>query len=550
MTDDTENTPAVTEAAVPEPAALASRAEQVRAARAAEAEAEAEARARHDEHLAGLRRDAEALRAAAWAAGEEAARMDRALAEARASGSVGPAELEQQRQEAVKARREAGKADTAARRAERAARDAKSFAAESGEALRAWAAQCEMKPRIDAALALWKSLSKVDIGIFDANPWLLNCNNGTVDLRTGALGPHRSDNYITKLIDLDYVPGAVSELWEERVLARVMGEEGKEKGERVLCQFLKRWFGYCATGSVREQCFAVHWGDGSNGKSTIMGTVARVLGAGKDGYAATAAPGLMTDRRGDGDGRHPAEIADLKGRRMVTAHESGEGAVLREAFIKHASGGDKLKARHMHGDWFEFVPTHKLQLVTNHKPQIKGQDTGIWRRVVLIPYVVTFGTPEDVTEGRAQHAKDKTVEAQLEARAESEAVLAWVIEGAREWYERGLCPPAAVLEASATYRGENDRVRQFVEERCEVSNGYHEPLTDGSGTLSLRGGLYPDYTSWAKESGTLPLSKQRFLTELQRVVPRLQTTESVTGRAEGRSRRKITLVHGLRLLQE
>lgn len=561
------------EPAVPEPLATGTRAAQVAAARAAEAEAEAEARARHAQALADLRHDAEAARALAFSAAEAAAVAERAYADAKAAGEVGVAELERLRQAALLARREAGKADTQARRAERAAREAKSYAAESAEALRAWALQCEMKPRIDAALSLWKKMSEVDPEVFDANPWLLNVNNGTIDLRTGALGPHRSNNYITKLVALDYVPrgrageggqggageggvgsggrGARSALWEDRVLARVMGEADLPPEQRVLCGFLKRWFGYCATGSVREQCFAVHWGDGSNGKSTVMGTVARVLGgSGRDGYAATAAPGLLTDRRGEGDGRHPAEIADLKGRRLVTAHESGEGSVLREAFIKQATGGDRLKARYMHGDWFEFAPTHKLQLVTNHKPVIRGQDVGIWRRVLLIPYVVTFGTEDEVAAGTARYVKDKTVEAALESREESEAVLAWLVEGAREWYETGLRPPPAVLEASAAYRSESDRVRQYVAERCEVGPGFAEPLTDGSGSLSLRGGLYPDYQDWAKEAGTLPLSKQRFLAELHRVVPGLQTRESVTSGAGGRARRKILLVHGIRPLSE
>lgn len=540
------------EPAVPEPLATGTRAAQVAAARAAEAEAEAEARARHAQALADLRHDAEAARALAFSAAEAAAVAERAYADAKAAGEVGVAELERLRQAALLARREAGKADTQARRAERAAREAKSYAAESAESLRAWALQCEMKPRIDAALALWKKMSEVDVSIFDANPWLLNVNNGTIDLRTGVLGPHRSDNYITKLIDLDYVPrenGARSALWEDRVLAEAMGEDGLPPEQRVLCGFLKRWFGYCATGSVREHKFVVHWGGGRNGKGSIINTIHRVLGGTESGgYCGVAAPGLMADRRGEGDQRHPAEIAELKGRRLVTAHESGEGAVLREAFIKQATGGDPLTGRFMGKDFFTFLPTHKLQLLTNYKPVIRGQDVGIWARVLLVPYLMTFGTAAQIERGEARRLVDETIPEQLAQVEHLQAVLAWIVEGAREWYETGLRPPAAVLEASAAYQGESDRVRQYVAERCEVGPGFAEPLTDGSGSLSLRGGLYPDYQDWAKESGTLPLSKPRFLTELQRVVPGFQTRESFSPRGEGGARRKILLVHGIKLL--
>lgn len=537
-------------APAPEPAAATTRAGALRAVRAANAEAEAEARRRHDEYRAELKRDAEAARTAAWAATEAAGTAERAYTDARAAGQVGVGELERLRKAAMLARREAGKADTVARRAEKVAREAKSFAAESAEALRAWAAQCEMKPRIDAAMALWKKMSEVDINIFDANPWLLNLDNGTVDLRTGLLGPHRSDNYITKLIDLRYVPGARSDLWE-RVLSQAMGEDSLPPERRRLCQFLQRWFGYCATGSVREHKFVVHWGGGRNGKSTIVGTISRILGGGGPrGYAGTAAPGLMTDRRGEGDNRHPAEIADLKGRRLVTAHESGEGAVLREAFIKQATGEDKLSARFMHGDFFEFSPTHKLQLLTNYKPVIKGQDVGIWGRVLLVPYVVTFGTEEEVAAGRARHLVDRTLTAQLESREHSEAVLAWVIEGARLWYESGLQPPPTVLEASAAYRGENDRVGQWLQERCELGAGYAEPLTDDSMSVSTHGGLYTDYVSWTKESGLYALSKQRFQGELQRLVPGYATADSFSSRTGGGKRRKILLIQGVRLLPD
>jgi putative DNA primase/helicase len=537
------------EPSAPQPPPAATRAAIVRTARAAEAEAEAAARARHDAWLSDLRDTAQADRGRAFELAEAAVIAERAYATAKGTGSTSVADLERLRKEALLARREAGKAETVAKRSEKAAREAKSFAAASGDALREWAQQCEMKPRIDAAMALWKKMSEVDINIFDANPWLLNCDNGTVDLRTGVLGPHRSDNYITKLIDLKYVPGARSVLWEETI-AQIMGEADLPADRRVLCRFLQRWFGYCATGSVREQCFAVHWGDGSNGKSTIMATIGRVLGGGAKGYTAAAPPGLLTERRGDGDNRHPTEIAGLRGRRLVTAHESGEGQVLREAFIKHATGDDLLVGRFMNRDFFEFKPTHKLQLVTNHKPVIKGQDHGIWRRVLLIPYVVMFGTEDEVARGAARYLKDQTLMARLASVEHSEAVLAWIVEGARLWFEHGLAAPSAVLAAGEAYRGENDRVRQWLGEHCECGRGLTSALVDETGSLDLGGGLYPDYVSWTKESGLYALSKQRFLAELERLVPGFRTEDQRTSGAGGQRRRKILRIHGVRLLPE
>src|SRR5690606_28698743 len=131
---------------------------------------------------------------------------------------------------------------------------------------------------------------------------------------------------------VDYVPGASAAVWQ-KVLLQVTREEG---GPAPVAQFLQRWFGYCATASTREQKFVVHYGMGSNGKSTVLDIVSEVLGD----YAGTAAPGIMMSANKD---RHPTEIADLFNKRMVTAHESGEGGVLREDFVKQATGGDRIK---------------------------------------------------------------------------------------------------------------------------------------------------------------------------------------------------------------
>jgi putative DNA primase/helicase len=261
-------------------------------------------------------------------------------------------------------------------------------------------------------------------------------------------------------------------------------------------------------------------------------------------YATTAAPGLIT---GAGLNRHPTEIAHLRGMRMVTSHESGEASVLREEFIKQQTGSDPLTARRMREDFFTFIPTHKLQLLTNHKPAIKGQDEGLWRRVLLLPYAARFGAAEDVAAGAATGVRDMALPAKLKEREELEGVLAWAVRGAVEWQAKGLQPPWAVREAVKAYQGESDRVAQFVAECCEVGEGLSAPLTHPMG-----GGIYQEYVSWCNESGLQPISKVRLLSELSRVLLKenivLRTTDKKEGArkvGEKDERRAIKVIFGI-----
>lgn len=394
------------------------------------------------------------------------------------------------------------------------------------QALGKWALKCEMKGTIEAAIGLARKMLTVDSEALDRDPWALNCENGTVDLRTGQMRRHDPADYITRLVPVRYRPDAACGEW-----ARVLGEI---TGDVEVTDYLQRWFGYCLTAHTREQCFVVHWGEGSNGKSLVLDLMAETMGD----YADTAAPGLLVATKGD---RHPTEIASLFGRRMVTAHESGEGVVLREDFVKQATGGDRLTARHMREDFFTFAPTHKIQLLTNHKPQVKGQDEGIWRRVQLVPYVVSFGTVEQVQRGERTWVKDMELPARL--RGELEGILAWRVRGAVEWAQRGLQAPLAVRTASAEYRSQQDRIGQFVGECCELGSEFSEALTDGMG------GLYPAYVSWCKDSGVFALSKLRFKDDILRVVRGACVREQFIGGREER-RKKVQSVSGLRLLAD
>ena len=410
-------------------------------------------------------------------------------------------------------------------------------AAKIAEALMKWAVRSEMKATIESAIGLARKMLTIESDQLDRDPYSLNVANGIVDLRTGVLRPHNPDEMLTKLVPVRYVPEATAPTWD-RVLREITREDsrGSEgKGAAPVASFLQRWFGYCLTGAVVEQVFVVHWGTGSNGKSTVLGLMAETLGD----YAGTAAPGLMAASKNE---RHPTEIASLMGKRMVTAHESAENVVLREDFIKQATGDDRLEARWMRGDFFGFSPTHKLQLLTNHKPQVKGTDPGIWRRVLLVPYGAAFGTAEQVAAGTHTGVRDLGMVDRL--RGELEGILAWRVRGAVEWASGvGLAPPAAVRAASDAYRGEQDRVGQFVGECCERGVEFMEPLTDAMG------GLYPAYVSWCKDGGIFALSKSRFADEVLRVVGAGETVSRLSSAENGR-RRKLTYVPGLRLLPE
>lgn len=429
-------------------------------------------------------------------------------------------------------------------------------AEKTAAALVKWSVRSEMKATIEAAVGLARKMLTVEVDWLDRDPWLLNCLNGVVDLRTGELREHRAADLMTRLIEVEYEEGAVCEEWE-RVVLEVCG------GDVSLAGFLQRWFGYCLTGLTWEQVFCVHWGEGGNGKSLLLELMARTMGD----YCGIAAPSLVAGKGDEGD-RHPTEVAALLGRRMVTAHETGEGAVLREAFVKRATGDERMTARYMREDFFEFNPTHKLQLLTNAKPVIKGQDRGIWRRVLLVPYGVTWGSAEDVREGRAQHVKDVGLLARLSGGEALRGVLAWRVRGAVEWArDGGLRAPDVVRDASARYQAESDRVRQFVDECCvlqvsgeggggvavptsrdadpgsRVTDRWSEPLTLGMG------GVYPAYVSWAKDAGFHPLSRNRFVDELVRTYKVLRVVQGY-GPGESGNRRKITRIEGLRLVSE
>ena len=380
-----------------------------------------------------------------------------------------------------------------------------------------FAADCENKSKVKAALDIARILLWRDISEMNPDPWLLNAMNGTIDLRTGVLRPHDREELITMLVPSEYDPNATCPVFE-RTMLEVFG------GEQELVEFTRRFFGYSLTGVTIEQKMLIPWGDGSNGKSTIIGTVQKTLG--RD-YCGAAAPKLLEATKSD---RHPTEIADLYGKRLVIASELEEGAQIREAFLKLATGSDRLKGRFMRQDFFEFEPTHKFILQTNHKPEVKGTDFGIWRRLLLLPFEVIFGDADAIAAGDATRPKDTNLPGAL--AAEREGVLTWMVRGCTEWREKGLAPPQIVQGATATYREEQNRIGQFVAEQCEL----------GAAHTELQADVYEQYQNWTRQNGYHPMGRGKFQKQL------LKTTRGkvTAGRTTSGPRKNIAAFHGIR----
>jgi putative DNA primase/helicase len=348
------------------------------------------------------------------------------------------------------------------------------------KALIDYARRSESAKRISDALRLARS--EPDIPVLprqlDADPWALNVLNGTIDLRTEELREHRRGDLITKLAPVSYDPYAKAPTFEA-FLARLLPSE-------ALRRFVQRVIGYAASGVVSEEILVILYGVGANGKSTLSNVVMEALGD----YAMQAAPDLLMAKKG----AHPTELADLFGARFVTSVETDEGRRLAEGLVKQLTGRDRIKARRMREDFWEYDPTHTVFLATNHRPEVKGTDHAIWRRLKLVPFEVTIPEAE----------QDKKLPEKL--RAELPGVLAWIVAGCRQWQQRGgLGEPEEVKAATTSYRADMDILAGFIEDRCVVEPDAWAKFSD----------LYGAYTGWCDEVGEKAETKRRFGTRLK-----------------------------------
>ena len=288
----------------------------------------------------------------------------------------------------------------------------------------------------------------------DAAPHLLNVANGTVDLRTGELKPHDPRDLITKLAPVAYDPNATAPLWDafQRAIAN---------GDDELVAFKQRAFGYTATGETGEQVFFIAHGAGSNGKTTELELVAEVLG---DYAVATFFATFASHPR---SAVHRFGMAGLAGARFVRATEGDAGARLAEGTVKAATGSKAIAAEFKGRDVFTFRPRFTLWLGTNHRPETRGTDHGLWRRVRLVPYPVRF---EDATEANPTPAHPIDRELPSKLRDELPGILAWIVVGARAWYTHGLGHVRAVTDATDEYRADKDVLGDFVRDCIDTSD--------------------------------------------------------------------------------
>jgi len=313
----------------------------------------------------------------------------------------------------------------------------------------------------------------------DKGRFLLNAKNGTIDLSAGTLRGHRRVDLLTHDTEIVYRPDAAAPTWE-RFLSEVFD------GDADLIRFVQRAVGYSLTGDVREQVLLICHGNGSNGKSVFLNIVRKLLGK----LALQAAPDLlMADRHR----RHPTEQADLFGKRLVVCQETAEGRRFNEALVKQLTGGDAITARRMFEDNWTFEPTHKLWLSTNHRPEIRGTDHAIWRRIRLIPFNVKFHIP-----GEGEPVKDTGMEAKL--TDEMPGIMAWAVRGCLDWQREGLRAPEAVKAATANYQQEQDVLAAWLADCCIVKRTADAKAAD----------LYGSYADWCAQSGEHPEPQRRW----------------------------------------
>jgi putative DNA primase/helicase len=314
----------------------------------------------------------------------------------------------------------------------------------------------------------------------DKDHWLLNVVNGTIDLHTGELQSHNPNDLITKLAPVEFDPAASCPTWLSFLDRIVAGNDN-------LIGYLQRAVGYALTGDISEHVLFLFYGTGQNGKSTFLNLLLKMLGD----YAKQAAPNLLIEKHFES---HPTEIADLEGCRLVSSVDCEHRKGFAESLVKQLTGGDRIKARFMRQDFFEFEPTQKHFVAVNNKPSIKGTDIGIWRRIKTVPFTITIPESE----------RDKTLPDKL--LAELPGILNWAIQGCLEWQRADLGTPDEVVNATNEYRHDEDSLRNFLEECCVVNENAKVQLKE----------VYQAYSEWCRQNGEFQMKARDFSKELKR----------------------------------
>lgn len=348
--------------------------------------------------------------------------------------------------------------------------------AELTKSLIEWAKKSESTKVMSSTLAMAACMPSVSVaaGEFDRDPMLFCCNNGTVNLKTGKLQPHNPADMITRISSVNYDPDAQCPLWRQ-FLADIIPDP-------LVVEYLQLAIGYCLTGLTTEQVLFILWGTGKNGKSVFSNILSSLIG----GYSMETPPETLMRGRENSNNAPTNDLARLSGARLVSANETEEGQCLAESKIKAMTGDDIIIARFLHKEFFEFRPQFKIWIRTNHRPKIRGTDTGIWRRVRLIPFDVCIPAEK----------QDPNLTSKL--MTELPGVLNWAIEGCLLWQHCGMKTPDVVNIATEEYRSSQDLIGIFLAETCTIcpqkKSGYVKTSD-----------LYKAYCDWCEEAGERPM---------------------------------------------
>jgi putative DNA primase/helicase len=315
---------------------------------------------------------------------------------------------------------------------------------------------------------------------FDPDHWLINVENGTIDLKKGKLLGHDSAHRCTKIAPVIFDPKAKCPRFH-RFLEGVLPDKDT-------IAFVQRFIGYCLTGSTSEQVLLFCYGVGANGKTVLVETIQALLGD----YAVTGPTSLLMAKQFD---QHPCDRMPLRGARMAAFSEIPGGRRFDEATLKALTGSDQITGRGMRENPTFWRPTHKIVISGNHKPDIRGTDVGIWRRIRLLE----FG--KVIPEGK----RDKRLPEKL--RAELSGILSWAVRGCLAWQQAGLRESERVIAATAEYKEESDRLRPFLEEKY---------LTAPDGVVT-RAEVYGQYSKWAEDLGARRMTDREFAESMRRL---------------------------------
>jgi len=321
---------------------------------------------------------------------------------------------------------------------------------------------------------------------WDQNTMLLGCSNGIIDLETGSFLSGLPEDYIQKITNTEWIHiDEPCPVWETFIM-QIFNENAD------LASYFKRLMGYALTGKNTEHKFPILHGRGRNGKGTVLETIRYVLG---DLAGSIPAETLLDQKQHSSGGAATPDLMALRGRRIAWASETNEGRRFNIGKVKWLCGGDTITGRHLFGKMASFEPTHTLLLITNHKPKADSSDYAFWQRVHLIPFELSYvDEPKEWFERKA----DKTLLDKL--KAEASGILAWLVRGCLEWQRIGLSPPECVKLATAEYQKDQDTIRLFIDECCQLN----------AESTARAGELYEGYVSWCKTNGMYPVNSTRF----------------------------------------